>query len=109
MDRAGRCHDGGPAGQALLNYPLGLAFDSQGNLFFADAGNSRIRRVAAGTNIITTVAGNGQSGFSGDNIPATSAALVFPLALRFDGNGNLIFTDPSTVAARIRGIRAPIP
>jgi sugar lactone lactonase YvrE len=101
--------DGGPAAQALINYPLGLAFDSQGNLFFADAGNSRIRRVAAGTNIITTVAGTGQAGFSGDNIPATSAALVFPLALRFDGNGNLIFTDPSTVAARIRGIRAPIP
>jgi sugar lactone lactonase YvrE len=101
--------EGGPAVQAMLNYPLGLAFDAQSNLFFADAGNARIRRITAGTGIIETVVGNGQTGPSVDNIPAVNAALAFPAALLFDKNGNLILADPSPVAARIRAIKAPIP
>jgi sugar lactone lactonase YvrE len=101
--------DGGPATQARLHFPLGMAFDSQGNLYFADAGNARIRRIAAATNSITTVAGNGQGGLAVDNVPAGHSPLAFPTALQFDGSGNLIFTDPSPIAARIRAIKAPIP
>jgi sugar lactone lactonase YvrE len=101
--------DGGAAALALLNYPLGITLDSQGNVFFADAGNARVRKVAAGTNIITTVAGNGTSGLAIDNGPAANSPLGFPLALQFDLGGNLFITDPSMVAARIRAIKAPIP
>jgi sugar lactone lactonase YvrE len=101
--------DGGPATQAMLNYPLGLAFDNQGNLFFADAGNARIRRISSATNTIATVAGNGLVGSAADNVPAVSSPLEFPTALQFDANGNLFFTDPSSVAARIRAIKSPIP
>ncbi len=65
------CHggfagDGGPATSALLNYPGGAAFDEQGNLYIADTINHRIRRVAASTGVISTIAGTGTSGFSGD-------------------------------------------
>ena len=72
--------DGGPATSALLNHPEGLAVDAAGNLFIADTGNNRIRRVtAAGT--ITTVAGNGVFGYSGDGGPATAAHLANPTAV----------------------------
>jgi sugar lactone lactonase YvrE len=101
--------DGGQAVQAKLNYPLGLAFDAQGNLFFADAGNARIRKITIATGTISTVAGNGLPGSPVDNVPAVNAALAFPVSLLFDKNGNLIFTDPSPVAARVRAIKAPIP
>jgi hypothetical protein len=66
--------DGGPAASAHITYPAGLALDPAGNLYIADAGNHRIRKVSAdGT--ITTVAGNGIAAFSGDGGPATSAAI----------------------------------
>lgn len=100
--------DGGPANQASVGFPTGLLCDSQGNLFITDPINSRIRKIAVGTNVITTIAGNGQSGFSGDNGPATAATLSYPLALTFDGAGNLVFTDPSS-ASRIRAVKAPLP
>src|SRR5204862_8328112 len=67
--------DGGPATAAALYNPTGVALDGAGNLFIADGGNQRIRRVDAGTGTITTVAGNGTSGVSGDGGPATAAAL----------------------------------
>ncbi len=76
--------DGGPATSALLSYPSGLAVDASGNLYIADAGNNRIRRVAPdGT--ITTVAGTAAPGFSGDDGPATSAQLNFPVGVAVDG------------------------
>jgi DNA-binding beta-propeller fold protein YncE len=70
--------DNGPATSAQLNQPAGIAVDSAGNLYIADEGNNRIRKVTNG--VITTVAGNGTRGFSGDGGPATSAQLYFPTA-----------------------------
>ena len=68
--------DGGPAISASLGAPNGVAVDSAGNLYIADTYNDRIRKVSNGT--ITTVAGNGNYGFSGDGGPATSASLDSP-------------------------------
>ena len=85
--------DGGPATSAELSYTLGLAVDSGGNLFIADSGNDRVRRVDVKTGIITTIAGTGTPGFSGDGGPATSAELSYPLGLAVDANGNLYFAD----------------
>lgn len=87
--------DGFQANSAKLALPSGLAFDSKGNLFIADAFNGRVRRVDGQSNIITTVAGNG--GFSGgsdrDGKPATSISLVGPSAVAIDSNDNLIVSD----------------
>src|SRR5947207_1398629 len=84
--------DGGPATSALLNVE-DVAVDSAGNLFIADYGNSRVRRVDATTQVITTVAGNGTRGYSGDGGPATSAELEFPLGIALDTAGNLFIAD----------------
>ena len=84
--------DGGPATSASLTNPTGVALDGTGNLFIADEGNFRIRKVDT-SGIITTVAGNGSSGFSGDGGPATSASLTNPFGVALDGTGNLFFAD----------------
>ncbi len=69
--------DGGPATSAELNDPIGVAVDGTGNLYIADQGNNRIRKVTpSGT--ITSVAGTGTAGYNGDNIAATSAELSYP-------------------------------
>lgn len=96
--------DGGPATNAQFDSPIGLALDAAGNLFIADQGNSRIRRVNAATGIITTVAGNGSSFFSGDGGPATSASLRFPSGVAIDAAGNLFIADRSN--SRIRRVNA---
>jgi uncharacterized protein (TIGR03437 family) len=85
--------DGGPANVAALNVPIGLAVDNAGNLYIADSGNHRIRRIAPdGT--ITTVAGNGNGGFSGDGGPATQASLYYPKSMAVDASsGNLYIAD----------------
>ena len=77
------------ATDVALNRPLGIALDTRGNLYIADTGNHRIRRVDALTGIITTVAGTGESGFSGDGGPATSALLNTPNAIAVDNAGNI--------------------
>src|ERR1700675_3935657 len=89
--------DGGPATQASLTDPEGIALDSSGNLFIADLLNNRVRRVDATTHVITTVAGSGQpdqlGSFGGDGGPATSARLNEPTAVAVDANGNLFIAD----------------
>ena len=88
----GYAGDAGPATGASLNYPEGLAVDAAGNVYIADENNEVIREVSAG-GIITTMAGNGNSGYSGDNGPATSAELSFPGGVSLDGAGNLYIGD----------------
>lgn len=84
--------DNGAAITANISRPIRMTFDAAGNLYFADLNNNRIRRVAA-NGVITTVAGNGTAGFSGDNGPALSAQLNQPLGVALDRNGNLLIAD----------------
>src|SRR5271169_3275383 len=69
----GSVGDGSAAISAITRYPYGVAVDGAGNIYITDTWNNRIRMVNASTGLITTVAGNGTSGFSGDNSAATSA------------------------------------
>ena len=96
--------DGGPATQAQLNYPVGVAVDGAGNIYIADRNNHRIRRVDAATGTITTLAGTGESGFSGDGDPATQAQLYFPFGLTVDSAGIIYIADTSN--QRIRKVDA---
>ena len=96
--------DGGPATAAGLCVPHGARFDATGNLFIADTRSHRVRRVDGGTGIITTVAGTGREGFSGDDGPAVDAALAAPLAVDLDLEGNLYIVD--TDNGRIRRVDA---
>ena len=89
---AGFSGDGGPATDASLMFPLGITMDRIGNLYVADANNHRIRRIDL-RGVITTVAGNGAEGFSGDLGPATSASLNYPEDVAVDGSGNLFIAD----------------
>jgi uncharacterized protein (TIGR03437 family) len=91
--------DGGPATQAELYYPDGLAVDSVGNLYIADSLNNRIRVVTPG-GIIMTVAGNGKFGDSGDGGPATSARLNGPTSVALDSAGNLYVGDSENSVVR---------
>src|SRR5437773_2623248 len=85
--------DGGPATKAQLNQPFDVAFDRAGNLYFSDTFNHRIRKVDAKTGTITTVAGNGTKGFSGDGGKATDASLNEPYGVALDADGNLFIVD----------------
>ncbi len=84
--------DGGPATIAMLNSPTGVFADASGNIFIADELNSRIRKVSA-AGIITTIAGSGIPGFSGDLGAATAAGLYQPAGVTADAAGNVYFTD----------------
>lgn len=96
--------DGGPASSASLHSPAGVAVDPEGNVFIADSGNHKIRKIDARTGVIITVAGNGEAGFAGDAGPAVAARVSFPESLVLDLAGNLQFAD--TVNHRIRKIDA---
>jgi streptogramin lyase len=85
--------DGEAATSASLNGPLGVALDANGSLYIADIGNNRIRKVAATTRIVTTVAGNGRATFAGDGGAATSASLNGPFGVALDASGNLYIAD----------------
>src|SRR5207244_6520452 len=96
--------DGGAATSASLNEPSGATRDASGNLYIADQNNHRIRKVAAATGIITTVAGNGDLGFAGDDGAATSASLYYPSGVALDASGNLYIADQNNT--RIRKVDA---
>lgn len=93
--------DGGPAVHANLFYPFDVSIDTAGNLYIVDTDNNRIRRVD-GSGIITTVAGNGLNGFSGDDGPATLARLNYPRGMSVDNESNLYIAD--TMNDRIRKV-----
>jgi len=98
---AGFSGDGGPATQAQLNGPVGIAADLVGNVYVADHTNNRIRKISV-AGIITTVAGNGSQGFSGDGGPATGAAIDGPFGVAVDRAGVVYVTDSRN--SRIRRV-----
>jgi len=100
---AGYGGEGQPSQQALLNAPLDVAVNSGGDIFVADAGNDRVRRIDAATGVIRTYAGTGTRGFSGDGGFPAAAEISFPSALTFDGAGNLYMGDGNN---RIRRVSA---
>lgn len=91
--KKGYSGDGGPATNAELNEPYEVRFDQAGNLYFVERLNYIVRRVDAKTHIITTIAGTGQPGFSGDGGPATKAMLNQPHSIQLDASGNLYICD----------------
>jgi DNA-binding beta-propeller fold protein YncE len=84
---------GGPATAAALDQPYEVRFDKAGNLFFVDMPNHVVMRVDARTKIITTIAGTGKPGYSGDGGPAVKAQLKQPHSLALDGHGGLLICD----------------
>jgi hypothetical protein len=91
--------DGGPATNAQMGFPSGVTTDRAGNIYFADLTNYRVRKVSA-AGIITTIAGNGSSGYSGDGGPATAATITRTGGLVADGLGNLYLADNLNHAVR---------
>src|SRR5205814_1765576 len=89
---AGNGGDGGPAARAQLRSPSDVLVDRSGNVFIADSTNYRIRKITP-AGVISTVAGNGTSGFGGDNGAATGAQFNRPMGLAMDAAGNLYITD----------------
>jgi len=85
--------DGGPALQAEFNLPHEIRFDKKGDLYIVDMQNQRVRKVDMKTGIISTVAGTGEAGFSGDGGPATKAQFKQPHSIQFDAKGNLYVCD----------------
>ncbi len=93
VGKQGYVGDGKPATKALCNEPYEVRFDSDGHMFFVEMQNHLVRRVDARTHIISTVAGTGQPGFSGDGGPATKAKLKQPHSIALDGTGSLYIAD----------------
>lgn len=89
----GNSGDGGPATKARVTEPYEVRFDQQGNLFFVDMVAAVVRKVDRRTGVISTVAGTGKAGFSGDGGPATQAELKQPHSIAFDGDGQLYICD----------------
>ena len=85
--------DNGPATAAQLRAPYGIALDTAGNIYLTDADNNNLRMVTRSTGIITTIAGSGTFGYSGDNGPATSAELYGPFGVALDTAGNIYIAD----------------
>ncbi len=96
--------DGGPARQAQITRPFDIEVDTAGNIFFTDTEVHRVRRIDARTGVITTVAGNGHWGFTGDGGAATAAALARPHVLQLAPDGDLIIGD--SFNQRIRRVDA---
>ena len=105
--RQGAFGDGGAATSASLYHPGDVGFDAVGDLYIADFSNNRIRKVDA-NGIITTVAGNGNAGYSGDGGAATSAGLYWPDGLSFDASGNLYISEQGDNRIRMVGTNGVI-
>src|SRR6185437_478234 len=86
---AGYSGDNGAAATAELSAPSAIALDANGDLYIADSGNNRIRKVDGTTGSISTVAGNGTAGYSGDGVLASSAEMSSPSGIAVDSAGNL--------------------
>lgn len=91
--KKGYAGDGGSATEALLNEPYEVRFDRTGHMFFVEMRNHIVRRVDAKTGIITTIAGTGEQGFSGDGGPATKARVSVPHSIALDDHGSLYICD----------------
>ena len=91
--RKGYSGDGAPAIQAELNEPYEVRFDKSGSMYFVERMNHLVRRVDAKTKIISTIAGNGHSGFAGDGGPATNASFNQPHSIQFNAAGDLFICD----------------
>ena len=99
---AGYSGDNGAATSAQLRYTFGVAVDASGNVYIADTNNNRIRKITVSTGIITTIAGTGTAGYSGDNGAATSAQINYPFGVAVDASGNVYIAD--TFNYRIRKV-----
>jgi sugar lactone lactonase YvrE len=100
---AGFLGDNGAATGAEVYLPTGVAVDASGNVYIADYGNNRVRKVTVSTGVISTVAGNGTGGFAGDNGSATSAKLYRPAGVALDSSGNLYIADAYNNRVRVVG------
>jgi hypothetical protein len=106
-DAPGFSGDGGPATQARLNTPVGVAVDTAGNLFIADSDNHRIRKVDP-NGMISTVVGNGKVRYAGEGVLATATGLEWPVGLAVDAVGNLLIADAlSNRVLKVFGVAAP--
>jgi DNA-binding beta-propeller fold protein YncE len=101
---AGFSGDGGPAREAQINTPRKLTMGPDGRLYFGDELNHRIRAIDLETGVITTVAGNGETGFSGDGVPPTQASLDRPVGVTFSPAGDMYILDTNN--NRIRRVLA---
>jgi sugar lactone lactonase YvrE len=106
---AGYAGDGGNATQAQLASPLAIAVDAAGNLYIADTGNARLRRVDAASGVIETIAGSGRAGFSGDGGSATQATLEEPSGVSMDALGRIVIADQTAGAVRAIAPQPPAP
>ncbi|NQV24452.1 MAG: hypothetical protein HQ518_08795 [Rhodopirellula sp.] len=100
--------DGGSATEAELNEPYEVRFDSAGNMFFVEMKNNVVRRVDAKSGIISTVAGTGETGFSGDGGAATKATLNRPHSITLDNEGNLYICDIGNHRIRIVNLKSGV-
>ena len=96
---AGSGGDGGPASSAQLFHPAGVAADTSGNVYIADTGNRRVRRIDR-AGMISTFAGTGDPGHGGDGGPATDAAIAYPVGVATDAAGNVYVAGPESMGVR---------
>ncbi len=106
--KAGFTGDGGPATEATFNKPHEIRFDAAGDLYAVDMVNHAVRKIDMKTGIITTIAGTGEAGYSGDGGPATKATLAQPHSIQFGPDGNLYICDIRNHVIRLLDMKTGI-